>query len=219
MARTSSARPVPSICSSSLDDLGNGFEGAKYVCSPPLRDRAEEHQETLWQGLRPPTTSRSSPPTTARSAWGDHPEFGTQKQLGEGTVLAAIPNGLPGVEHRMELIYHGGVHEERLGLEPFRGGHRHHPGQDVRSLPAEGDDRRRLRRRHRRVRPECEAHTLSAETHHMWVDYSCYEGLEITGKVETVLSAGARHHREPAPTTATPGDGRYLRRGSNQYLI
>jgi dihydropyrimidinase len=52
----------------------------------------------------------------------------------------------------------------------------------------------------------------------MWVDYSCYEGLEITGKVETVLSRG-RTIIEDDAYHGSPGDGRYLRRGTNQYLI
>jgi dihydropyrimidinase len=199
----------------SLDDLGNGFEGAKFVCSPPLRDRAEEHQETLWRGL---ATNDLQIVSTDHCpfCWGDHPQFGTQKQLGRDS-FAAIPNGLPGVEHRMELIYHGGVHEERLGLNRFVEVTATTPAKMFGLYPqkgtiAVGSDADIV------VFNPKGTHKLSAETHHMWVDYSCYEGLEITGKVETVLSRG-KTIIEDGGYHGTAGDGRYLRRGTNQYLI
>ena len=199
----------------SLDDLGNGFEGAKFVCSPPLRDRAEEHQETLWRGL---ATNDLQIVSTDHCpfCWGDHPQFGTQKQLGRDS-FAAIPNGLPGVEHRMELIYHGGVHEERLGLNRFVEVTATTPAKMFGLYPqkgtiAVGSDADIV------VFNPNAAHRLSAETHHMWVDYSCYEGLEITGKVETVLSRG-KTIIEDGGYHGTAGDGHYLRRGTNQYLI
>ncbi|MGI9610523.1 MAG: amidohydrolase family protein, partial [Acidimicrobiia bacterium] len=61
-------------------------------------------------------------------------------------------------------------------------------------------------------------HTLSFDTHHMWVDYSAYEGMEMTGKVETVLTRG-RTIIEGNEYHGSAGDGRYLKRGQNQYLI
>ena len=199
----------------SLDDLGNGFEGAKYVCSPPLRDRDEEHQETLWRGL---ATNDLQIVSTDHCpfCWGDHPQFGTQKQLGRDS-FAAIPNGLPGVEHRMELVYHGGVHQERLGLNRFVEVTATTPAKMFGLYPqkgtiAVGSDADIV------VFDPAASHTLSAETHHMWVDYSCYEGLEITGKVDTVLSRG-KTIIEGGAYHGVPGDGRYLRRGTNQYLI
>ncbi len=199
----------------SLDDLGNGFEGAKYVCSPPMRDRAEEHQEALWLGL---ATNDLQVVSTDHCpfCWGDHPQFGTQKQLGRDS-FAAIPNGLPGVEHRMELIYHGGVHEGRLGLNRFVEVTSTTPAKMFGLYPqkgtiAVGSDADIV------VFDPDASHVLSAETHHMWVDYSCYEGLEITGKVDTVLSRG-RTIIENDGYHGAAGDGSYLRRGTNQYLI
>jgi dihydropyrimidinase len=199
----------------SLDDLGNGFEGAKYVCSPPLRDRAEEHQEALWQGL---ATNDLQVVSTDHCpfCWGDHPQFGTQKQLGRDS-FAQIPNGLPGVEHRMELIYHGGVHEGRLGLSRFVEVTATTPARMFGLYPqkgtiAVGSDADIV------VFNPGTSHVISADTHHMWVDYSCYEGLEITGKVETVLSRG-RTIIEDDAYHGSAGDGQYLRRGTNQYLI
>jgi dihydropyrimidinase len=199
----------------SLDDLGNGYEGAKFVCSPPLRDRAEEHQEILWRGL---ATNDLQIVSTDHCpfCWGDHPEFGTQKQLGRDS-FAAIPNGLPGVENRMELIYHGGVHEGRIGLNRYVEITATTPAKMFGLYPkkgtiAVGSDADIV------VFDPDQIHVLSAETHHMWVDYSCYEGLEITGKVETVLSRG-RTIIEDGAYHGSPGDGSYLARGTNQYLI
>ena len=199
----------------SLDDLRNGYEGAKFVCSPPMRDRAEEHHEALWKGL---ATNDLQIVSTDHCpfCWGDHPEFGTQKQLGRDS-FAAIPNGLPGVENRMELIYHGGVHEGRLGLNRYVEVTSTTPAKMFGLYPqkgtiAVGSDADVV------VFDPDEVHTLSAETHHMWVDYSCYEGLEITGKVETVLSRG-KTIIEDGAYHGSAGDGRYLRRGTNQYLI
>jgi dihydropyrimidinase len=60
--------------------------------------------------------------------------------------------------------------------------------------------------------------TISAETHHMNVDYSAYEGMEITGRVETVLSRGAVVIQDGA-FHGSPGHGRFLQRGLSQYLI
>jgi len=199
----------------SLDDLGNGFEGAKYVCSPPMRDRAEEHQEALWQGL---ATNDLQVVSTDHCpfCWGDHPQFGTQKQLGRDS-FAQIPNGLPGVEHRMELIYHGGVHEGRLGLNRFVEVTSTTPARMFGLYPQKGTIAVGSDADIVVFNPETN-HVLSAETHHMWVDYSCYEGLELTGKVETVLSRG-RTIIEDDAYHGSPGDGSYLRRGLNQYLI
>ena len=129
-----------------------GFEGAKYVCSTPIRSRAEGHQDALWRGL---ATNDLQVVSTDHCpfCFNDHPTMGTQKQLGLGD-FTKIPNGLPAVENRFELIYHGAVGLGHLSLNRFVEVVRHHPGEDVRSLPAEGDHRGRLRRRHRGLRPE-----------------------------------------------------------------
>ncbi len=209
------AETCPQYLFCDLDDLGNGFEGAKFVCSPPMRDRAEHHQEALWRGL---ATNDLQAVSTDHCPFcmGDHPVFGTQKQLGQGD-FSKIPNGMPGVEYRMELIYHGGVNAGRIGLNRF---------VEITSTTAAkmfglypqkgtiaiGSDADIV------VFDPDATHTISAKTHHMWVDYSPYEGMEITGKVETVLSRG-KTIIENGEYLGEPGDGRYLRRASNQYLI
>ena len=117
----------------------------------------------------------------------------------------------------MELIYSGGVAEGRIGLNRYVEITATTPAKMFGLYPqkgtiAVGSDADIV------VFDPDQKHVLSAETHHMWVDYSCYEGLEITGKVETVLSRG-RTIIEDGAYHGSPGDGSYLRRGTNQYLI
>ncbi|HXR69402.1 MAG TPA: amidohydrolase family protein [Actinocrinis sp.] len=201
------AETCPQYLYLALDDLAKpDFEGAKYVASPPLRPR--EHGESLWKGLR---TNDLSVIST------DHCPFclKDQKELGRGD-FSKIPNGMPGVEHRMDLIYQGvaagKISKERwvelcsttparmFGLYGRKGVIA--PGADADIVVYDPN-----------------AHqTISATTHHMNVDYSAYEGMEITGRVETVLSRGSVVIRDGA-FHGKPGHGRFVRRGLSQYLI
>ena len=209
------AETCPQYLFCDLDDLGNGFEGAKYVCSPPMRDRTAGHQEALWQGL---ATNDLQVVSTDHCPFcmGDHPKFGTQKQLGRDD-FSKIPNGMPGVEYRMELIYHGGVNAGRISLNRFVEITSTIPAKMFGLYPkkgtiAVGSDADIV------IFDPDRTHTISAETHHMWVDYSPYEGMEVTGKVETVLSRG-KTIIENGEYLGSPGDGRYLKRDLNQYLV
>ncbi|WP_116214593.1 dihydropyrimidinase [Streptomyces olivoreticuli] len=190
----------------STDNLAEpGFEGAKYVCSTPLRPR--EHQDALWRGLRTDDLQVVST---------DHCPFcfSGQKELGRGD-FSKIPNGLPGVENRMDLL-HQAVVEGRItrrrwieiacaaparmfGLAPHKGGIA--PGGDADIVIYD---------------PHAEQ-TLSAATHHMNVDYCAYEGKRITGRVETVLSRGETVI-EQRRFTGRAGHGRYVPRTTCQYL-
>ncbi|GGM33745.1 dihydropyrimidinase [Longimycelium tulufanense] len=200
------AETCPQYLYLSLEDLGRpGFEGAKYVCSPPLRPA--EHQRDLWRGLR--TNDLSIVAT-------DHCPFcfKDQKELGRDD-FSKIPNGLPGVEHRMDLIHQGVVAGElslarwvevtsttparMFGLYPRKGTIA--PGSDADIVVYDPQARQ----------------TLSAATHHMNVDYSVYEGMEITGRVETVLSRG-RVVLEGGEFHGSRGHGRFLERELCQYL-
>ena len=131
-----------------------GFEGAKWVCSTPLRSKHEHHHRDLWKGLRMNELAVVST---------DHCPFcmKEQKELGLGD-FSKIPNGIGGVEHRMELLYQGvverGDHARALGRDVL-----HHTGADVRPVPAQGRDRPGRRRRHRRLGPE-RARRRSAST-------------------------------------------------------
>lgn len=190
----------------STDNLAEpDFEGAKYVCSTPLRPR--EHQAALWKGLR---TNDLQVVST------DHCPFcfTGQKELGRGD-FSKIPNGMPGVENRMDLLHQavveGHISRRRwieiacatparmFGLYPKKGTLA--PGADADVVVYD---------------PHAEQ-VISAETHHMNVDYSAYEGKRVTGRVETVLSRG-----EPVVTereyTGRKGHGVYTPRATCQYL-
>lgn len=190
----------------STDNLAEpGFEGAKYVCSTPLRPR--EHQAALWRGLR---TNDLQVVST------DHCPFcfSGQKELGRGD-FSKIPNGLPGVEHRMDLLHQavvdGHITRRRwieiactaparmFGLAPRKGTLA--PGADADIVIYD---------------PHAEQ-TLSATTHHMNVDYSAYEGKRVTGRVETVLSRG-EVVIDQRKFTGRAGHGRYVPRTTCQYL-
>ena len=102
------AETCPQYLFLSLDDMGNGFEGAKFVCSPPLRPD-DPHWEQLWTGLRKDDLQVVST---------DHCpfDFHGQKELGRGD-FRKIPNGLPGVEDRVDLLHDGGVVGGRISRE------------------------------------------------------------------------------------------------------
>jgi dihydropyrimidinase len=190
----------------STDNLAEpDFEGAKYVCSTPLRPR--EHQAALWKGLR---TNDLQVVST------DHCPFcfTGQKDLGRGD-FSKIPNGLPGVENRMDLLHQAVVdgHLTRrrwielacatparmFGLYPRKGTIA--PGSDADLVVYD---------------PGAEQ-VLSAASHHMNVDYSAYEGRRITGRVETVLSRGEQIVTA-GEFTGRAGHGSYLPRATCQYL-
>ncbi len=209
------AETCPQYLFLSLDDMGNGFEGAKYVASPPLRDAADGHQERLWQGLR---TNDLQVVSTDHCPFcmGEHPQFGTQKQLGADD-FSKIPNGMPGVENRFGLIYNGGVAEGRISVNRFVEIVATTPARMFGMYPQKGTIAVGSDADIVIFDPEAKT-VISAETHHMNVDYSAYEGYELAGKVDTVLSRGktiiARDEY-----LGSAGDGQYLRRGPNQYLI
>jgi len=201
------AETCPQYLFLSLDDLGGGFEGAKYVCSPPLRPA--DHQETLWQGLVEDDLQVVST---------DHCpfDFETQKQLGVGD-FRKIPNGLPGVEDRVDLLHDGGVVAGRLTRERWVEILSAAPARlfglaGVKGVVAPGADADLV------VYDPARRRTISARTHHMDVDYSCYEGREVTGGPDVVLSRG-RVIVENSEWHGEKGWGRFLRRKTaREYL-
>jgi dihydropyrimidinase len=209
------AETCPQYLFLSLENLGNGFDGAKYVCSPPLRDADAGHQDRLWQGLR---TNDLQVVSTDHCPFcmGDHHTFGTQKELGRGD-FSKIPNGMPGVEPRMALMYNGGVVEGRISLNRFVEITATTPAKMFGMYPkkgtiAVGSDADIL------VFDPNGSHTISVETHHMDVDYSAYEGWEMRGKVDTVMSNGKVIIADDQ-YLGSPGDGKYIARGTSQMRI
>ena len=203
------AETCPQYLYLTLEDqlMQPGFEGAKWVCSTPLRTKHAHHQTDLWKGLRMNELAIVST---------DHCPFcmKDQKELGLGD-FSKIPNGIGGVEHRMELIYQGVVTGE-ISLERWV--------ETCSTTPARmfGLDRKGS------IAPGFDADILVwdpnsrtkigiADKHHMNMDHSAYEGFEIDGKVDTVLSRG-RVIVENDTFTGAKGHGKYVKRGLSNYL-
>jgi dihydropyrimidinase len=177
-----------------------GFEGAKYVFTPPLREKW--HQEKLWQGLALDTLQVVST---------DHCPFcfKEQKELGKDD-FTKIPNGGPGIEHRLSLIYTGGVHTKRFSANRFVELVSTAPAKLFGLYPrkgtiAVGSDADLV------IFDPDEQQVISAKTHHMRVDYSMFEGIRVTGVPKTVLSRGLAVI-DSGKFVGRPGSGQFLRR-------
>ena len=199
------AETCPQYLFLSLDDMGNGFEGAKFVCSPPLRPA--DHQEDLWLGLLRDDLQVVST---------DHCpfDFHGQKEMGEGD-FRKIPNGLPGVENRVDLLHDGGVATGRLTsnrwVEVISTAPARMFGLPQKGAVAIGLDADLV------VYDPQRRHTISAATHHMNVDYSCYEGREVIGGADQVLSRG-KIVVDGEEWLGAKGDGRFLKRQRSAFL-
>jgi dihydropyrimidinase len=199
------AETCPQYLLLSLDDLGNGFEGAKYVCSPPLRPK--DHQEDLWRGLLK---------DDLQLVGTDHCpfDFHGQKELGRGD-FRKIPNGLPAVEDRVDLLHDGGVVGGRFSRERWVAVMSTAPAKMFGLYPkkgaiAVGSDADIL------VYDPNRRRTISAATHHMAVDYSIFEGFEVQGASDVVMSRGTVVVRD-GTWVGPAGHGRFLRRGLSAY--
>jgi dihydropyrimidinase len=195
------AETCPQYLYLSLEDMdAPGFEGAKYVFTPPLREKW--HQEKLWQGLAKDDLQVVST---------DHCPFcmKEQKELGKDD-FTKIPNGGPGIEHRLSLVYNGGVHGGRFSPNRFV--------QLVSTAPAKlfglyprkgtvavGSDADLI------VFDPNEEQIISVKTHHMRVDYSMFEGTRVKGVTKTVLSRG-RTIIDNGRFTGKAGAGEFLKR-------
>jgi len=200
------AETCPQYLFLSLDDMGNGFEGAKFVCSPPLRPM--DHWEDLWAGLIRDDLQVVST---------DHCpfDFHRQKELGRGD-FRKVPNGLPGVEDRVDLMHDGGVVAGRISRERWveiistapAKLFGMYPRKGSVSIGADADlviyDPNRTR-------------TISAASHHMAVDYSCYEGRQVTGASDVVLSRGSVIVRD-GTFTGHKGHGRFIKRAPADHV-
>jgi dihydropyrimidinase len=182
------------------------FEGAKYVFTPPLREKW--HQEKLWNGLKRDHLQVVST---------DHCPFcfKEQKELGRGD-FTKIPNGGPGIEHRMSLIFSGGVAAGRFSVNRFVELVSTTPAKLFGLYPRKGtiavgsdadlvifDPQRKC--------------TISAKTHHMRVDYSMFEGIEVSGMPDVVLSRG-QVVVEGEKFLGHAGHGEFLRRSTYSQI-
>jgi dihydropyrimidinase len=170
--------------------------------TPPLREKW--NQAELWKGLKTDDLQVVST---------DHCPFcmKEQKELGVDD-FSKIPNGAPGVEHRVPLIYNGGVIENRIGLNRFVELTSTAAAKMFGLFPKKGTIAIGSDADIVIFDPE-KQQTISAANHHMNVDYSAYEGKTITGVVETVLSRG-RVVIENGDYKGKAGDGQFLKRGT-----
>jgi len=195
------AETCPQYLFLSLENMdAPGFEGAKYVFTPPLREKW--HQEKLWKGLAKDTLQVVST---------DHCPFcfKEQKEIGKDD-FTKIPNGGPGIEHRLSLVYSGGVHGKHFSPNRFV--------QLVSTAPAKlfglyprkgtvavGSDADLI------VFDPNEEQVISVKTHHMKVDYSMFEGIKVKGVPKVILSRG-RTLIENGLFVGKPGSGSFLKR-------
>ena len=195
------AETCPQYLYLSLENMdAPGFEGAKYVFTPPLREKW--NQEKLWQGLAQDNLQVVST---------DHCPFcfKEQKEMGKDD-FTKIPNGGPGIEHRVSLVYSGGVGGGRFSPNRFV--------QLVSTAPAKlfglyprkgtvavGSDADLV------VFDPNEEQVISAKTHHMRVDYSMFEGIRVKGVPKVVMSRG-RVVVENGKFTGKAGTGEFLKR-------
>jgi dihydropyrimidinase len=179
-----------------------GFESAKYVFTPPLREK--HHPPKLWEGLKHDHLQVVST---------DHCPFcfADQKSLGKDD-FTKIPNGGPGVENRLQLLYHHGVNLGRLSLNRFVELVATTPAKLFGLYPRKGT-----------LAPGSDAdivvwdpnanHTITAKTHHMRVDYSMFEGFTVKGNAKLVMSRG-EVVVDDGSYSGRPGRGQFLKRAA-----
>ena len=175
------------------------FEGAKWVMSPPLREKKD--QLTLWAGINQ---------GLVQVVGTDHCPFTwEQKKLGEKD-FSKIPNGHPAIEHRMELLYSEGVDKEKISLNKFVELTSTNAAKIFGMFPrkgtiAVGSDADLV------IFDPSATHTITAATHHMNVDYSAYEGWELTGKCRSVILRG-KLAIDDGKCLVEKGYGRFIKR-------
>ncbi len=183
-----------------------GFEGAKWACGPPVR--TPEDAKYIWEALRN---------TTLQCVSTDHCSFNYEggvdgkkagKELGK-PGWHMIPNGIPGIEDRMMVMYHNGVNSGKIDLNRFVAITSTNTAKAMGLYPRKGTISVGSDADIVLWDPE-KTHTISAKTHHMNVDYNAYEGMEIKGMPVRTIIRG---------TTVTDGDKLCVEKGFGQYLM
>jgi dihydropyrimidinase len=197
------AETCPQYLLLSLEDVQDkGWEGAKYVFTPPLRER--KNQPKLWEGLRKDNLQVVST---------DHCPFcfEDQKALGKDD-FTKIPNGGPGIENRLQLLHHHGVGKGNFSLNRFVELVSTAPARIFGMYPKKGAIKAGSDADIVLWDPQA-AHTISAATHHMRVDYSMFEGFKVRGNARDVYSRGELIVSK-GEFIGKPGRGQYLRRAA-----
>jgi dihydropyrimidinase len=182
------------------------FDGAKWVMSPPLREKKD--QATLWAGINQ---------GLVKVVATDHCPFKWEQKLMGEKDFSKIPNGHPAIEHRMELLYSEGVHKGKISLNKFVEVTSTNPAKIFGMFPQKGtigigSDADIV------IFDPNAAHTISASSHHMNVDYSAYEGWQLTGKVKKVILRG-KLVIEDAKCLAQKGYGKFIKRNKVNGII
>ena len=202
------AETCPQYLHLSLEEhLGQGWpNGAGFICSTPLRSRHDHHQADLWEGLRVDQLAVVST---------DHCPFWLREQkLANGESFNLVPNGIGGVEHRMDLVYQGvvaGHISEERWVEVCATAPARLFGLGAKGVLAEGYDADVV------IYDPNATSVLSAKTHHMNLDYSAYEGVSVQGGVRTVLSRG-EVIVDKGTFLGRVGRGKYLRRVISRHI-
>lgn len=205
-----------------------GFEGAKYVCSPPIRD--EYSQKILWQAIQDGTLQHVSTDhcdfwyeggvgpvedwmqNHSDKTWADFEALDPSyrrpgKELGKGD-FSKIPNGMPGLEDRMMVMWEHAVNTGRITPSKFVELHCTNPAKIFGMYPQKGTIAIGSDADIVVWNPDAE-HTISAETHHMRTDYNVYEGMTVKGKPEKVYQRGKK---------LVDGDEWLGERGQGQFI-
>ncbi len=183
-----------------------GFESAKWVMSPPLRQKKD--QETLWAGINQ---------GLVQVLGTDHCPFNwEQKKMGEED-FSKIPNGHPALEHRMELLFSEGVHQGKISLNTYVAITSTNAAKIFGMYPrkgclAAGSDADVV------IFDPQKEHVISADNHHHRCDYSAYEGWKVKGKCETVILRGQVAVAD-GELKVTPGTGKFIKRGTISKVI
>jgi dihydropyrimidinase len=184
----------------------NNFEGAKWVMSPPLREKKD--QQTLWAGINQGLVQVVAT---------DHCPFMWEQKLMGKDDFSKIPNGHPAIENRMELLFSEGIVKNKITLNKYVEVACTNPAKIFGMFPrkgtiAVGSDADIV------IFDPNEKHILSAKIHHMNVDYSGYEGWEVTGKVKTVLLRG-KVAIENNECKIEKGFGKFIKRNKVSQVI
>ncbi|MBF9220942.1 dihydropyrimidinase [Hymenobacter ruricola] len=178
--------------------------GAKVVMSPPLREKKD--QATLWAGLNQGLVNVVGT---------DHCPFMWEQKLMGKDDFSKIPNGHPAVEHRMELLFSEGVQKGKITLQKFVEVTSTNAAKIFGVFPRKGTISIGADADLVVIDPQ-KKHTISAATHHMNVDYSAYEGWELTGKIDTVLLRG-QVAVAAGETKVQKGYGQFIKRGKTAF--
>lgn len=190
------------------DYEGLGEDAAAYICSPPIRERS--NQEVLWRALETGTLSTVA---TDHAAFCMHqPEDLPPQKLRSPGYFPKVPNGVPGLEERLMVMWEAGVAQGRLSLCRFVDLMSTGPAKlfglfGRKGIIAPGADADLV------LWDPAADHTITAAGAHSRTDYSLYEGMRVTGCPVHVLSRG-QHLLADGALRGEPGRGRYLRRGA-----